>query len=183
MGATRGRSDDDFSSEIESHLELETARLVADGMRPEDARLAARRRFGSVAAAKERFYESQRRLWLDHLLQDVRVAARNLLKYPMSSLVAVVSLAGGIGATTVTLIIRDVVFRKPPALYRDAAQLSRVQVGSPDRPIRGVGNPVPARLSPSCTTRQSAARWRRPRPKSSGKYGWPTGPTPRASGR
>ena len=129
------RSHADFASEIQAHIELETDRLIADGLSPEDARLAARRRFGSPAAAAERFYESRRLLWLDHLWHDVRLAARGMRRYPIACAVAVVSLAGGIGATTATLTIRDIVFRRPPALYRDPASLSRVQVGSPDRPI------------------------------------------------
>src|SRR6266850_5354472 len=85
-------------------------------------------------------------MWLDHLRQDVRSAVRGITRYPIAALVAVLSLAGGIGATTATLIVRDVVFRKPPALYRAPDQLSRLQVGSPDRPIMPVGNAVPAKL-------------------------------------
>lgn len=83
---------------------------------------------------------------IDHLWQDVRLGARSLLRYPVACAVAVISLAGGIGATTATLTIRDVVFRRPPPLYRSPGELSRVQVGSPDRPIRGTGSPVPGPL-------------------------------------
>ncbi len=136
----------DFASEIQSHLELETERLIADGLSPEDARLAARRRFGSPAAAAERFYESRRLLFFDHLWHDVRLAARGMRRYPIACAVAIVSLAGGIGAATATLTIRDIVFRRPPALYRDPASLTRVQVGSPDRPITPIGNRVPGPL-------------------------------------
>jgi hypothetical protein len=70
----RRRAHDDFAEEIRAHLDLETERLVDEGMSPEAARLAARRRFGSPAAAAERFYEQRRLLWLDHLWQDVRSA-------------------------------------------------------------------------------------------------------------
>jgi putative ABC transport system permease protein len=82
----------------------------------------------------------------DRLSQDVRGGMRSLLKYPVSCAVAVISLAGGIGATTATLMIRDVVFLRPPALYRDPSGLSKVQVGSPQHPIRAVGSPVPGAL-------------------------------------
>src|SRR4029077_7320858 len=54
----------DFSSEIQSHLDHEADRLIADGVRPDAARLAARKAFGSVAGAEERYYDSQRVLWL-----------------------------------------------------------------------------------------------------------------------
>ena len=141
-----GRANDDFADEIDAHLALEIERLEDEGLSPDAARLEARRQFGSVAAAKERFYESGRLLWLDHLRQDIRDAARSVAKYPVAAAVAVISLAGGIGATTAALTIRDVVFRKPPALYRAPDELSRLQVGSPANPIRPIGNLVPGRL-------------------------------------
>jgi hypothetical protein len=46
-------------------LALETERLVREGLPPDDARLAARRAFGNMTAAKERHYESHRLMWLD----------------------------------------------------------------------------------------------------------------------
>jgi putative ABC transport system permease protein len=142
----RRRDADDFAREIACHLELEIDRLVASGIPPEQARLIARRRFGNVTAVRERFHERGRTLWLDHLFHDVRCAARNIRRYPVAGLVAIASLAGGIGATTVTLTVRNAVFRKPPPLYRDPAQLSRVQTARPDRPILPAGNPVPGSL-------------------------------------
>lgn len=145
--STRKRSDADFTDEILAHIELETARLIDDGMSPGEARVAARRRFGNVTAARERYYEHGRLLWLDHLVQDIRCAARNVRRYPIASFVAILSLAAGIGATTITLTVRDVVFRKPPPLYRDPGQLTTIQVGTPQNPIRGpIGNAVPAPL-------------------------------------
>jgi putative ABC transport system permease protein len=140
------RSHDDFAEEIQAHLELETARLTADGMGANEARVLARRRFGSVAAARERFHESSRLLWLDHIRQDVRGAARSLTRYPIAALVAVISLAAGIGATTATLTIRNAVFHKPPPSYAQPDQLSKVQVGRPDRAIMPIGSGVPGAL-------------------------------------
>src|SRR6476620_6789954 len=127
------RPDNDFSAEIRSHLDHETDRLIAAGMRPDEARLTARKAFGSVAAAEERYYEARRTPWLDHLRQDVRAAARSIVRYPVAALVAVVSLAFGIGATTTTLMVRDAVFRNPPRLYREPAALSLLLVARPDR--------------------------------------------------
>ncbi len=144
--STRKRSDDDFDREVRAHIEIETERLIDEGMAPDAARVAARRRFGNVTGARERFYEARRLLWVDHLLQDLRCAARNMRRYPVSSLVAVLSLAAGIGATTVTLTIRDVIFRKPPPLYQHPEQLSKIQIGSPTSPIMPIGNAVPIAL-------------------------------------
>lgn len=92
----RRRPQADFAREIQAHRDLETERLVADSVDPEEARFAARRTFGNVAAAEERFYESGRLLWLDHLLQDVRYAARSIARYPVACSVAMISLAASI---------------------------------------------------------------------------------------
>src|SRR5580765_2170393 len=124
----RTRPTDDFSQEIRAHIALETDRLIGDGVPPDEARLAARKAFGSVAVAQERFYEARRIMWLDHLRQDLRGAARSVVRYPVAALVAIASLAFGIGAMTTTLTVRDVVFRKPPALYQRPSQLSLVLV-------------------------------------------------------
>src|SRR5919201_5142956 len=119
----------DFRDEIDAHLALETDRLIAEGMTPENARLAARRIFGNVTRVEERYYESHRWMWLDRLRQDLRAAARSVARYPIAAAVAVLSLALGIGATSVTLTVRNVVFRKPPLLYREPGELSIVRVG------------------------------------------------------
>jgi predicted permease len=142
----RQRSTDDFSEEIRAHIALEAERLIADGMSAEEAARVARQRFGNVTTATERFYESRRRLWLDELRQDLRAAWRNLVRYPIVAVVAVLSLGAGIGATAASLTIRDVIFRNPPPLYVKPQQLSQIQVNRQDRPIRPVGSYVPAGL-------------------------------------
>ena len=138
--------EDDFADEIEAHIALETDRLIADGLSPDDAARAARRTFGNVTSVRERHYEARRRLWLDHLAQDLRAAARSLVRYPVVSAVAILSLSAGIAATTASLTLRDVIFQNPPRLYRDPQQLSKVQVNRQDRPIRPAGSYVPGDL-------------------------------------
>lgn len=54
------RSQRDFEDEIRSHIELETERLLAQGLSREDAERAARLRFGNVGIAEDRFYHAQR---------------------------------------------------------------------------------------------------------------------------
>ncbi len=146
MTSPRTRGDHDFDDEIRAHLDLETDQLVGDGLTPEEAQQAARRAFGNVTAARERYHESRRVLWLDHLRQDLKCAVRSLTRYPVACAVAVISLAGGIGATTATMIVREAVFAKPPRLYARPAELSRVQIGTPQNPVRPIGNHVPGAL-------------------------------------
>jgi putative ABC transport system permease protein len=138
--------DDEFARELQAHLEHEADDLVRDGLDPAAARRRAHLALGNTTLARERRYERSRLLWLDHLRQDVRGGFRSMRRYPIAACVAILSLAFGIGATTTTLTVRNVIFRKFPPLYRDAQQISRVQVGRPENPIRPIGNPVPAPL-------------------------------------
>jgi predicted permease len=131
MWSWHRRSDEDFTEEIRANIALETHRLIAEGMNPDEARTAALRTFGNVTRAQERFYEARRMLWLDDLRRDVSYAFRTLLKNPGFTTVAVVTLALGIGATTAifglieVLVLRHLPVRDP----RQLIVLSRSQDG------------------------------------------------------
>src|SRR5688572_10962394 len=130
------RSDEDFAREVESHVQLEADRLVGEGLAPEAARYEAQKRFGNTALARERFYYSSRSLWFDQLKQDVRTALRGIRRYPIACAIAVISLGGGIGATTITLLLRNALFLAPPPLYQDPASLAYVRSPTPDNQHR-----------------------------------------------
>src|SRR5262245_25135822 len=94
------RDDEDFAREVQAHLDLETERLVADGLSAEDARRAARRAFGSVTAAQERFHEASRWMWLEQLVQDLRYGIRTLTQAPAFAGTTILTLAIGLALTT-----------------------------------------------------------------------------------
>jgi putative ABC transport system permease protein len=128
----RRRPPEDFTDEIRSHLELETERLREDGMSQQDAEFAARRRFGNVTLAQERYYEEGRWLLLDHLRQDVRFALRLLLRTPFVTFAIIATIALGTGvASAIFSLVHAVVLR--PLDYRAPERLVQLyESGSRD---------------------------------------------------
>lgn len=96
----RRRIYDDLSDEIRAHLDEKTDELIARGVPPADARLAARRAFGNVTQLQERGREPWQWPTLESFLMDVRYAARQLRRAPALAAIVVVTLGIGIAATT-----------------------------------------------------------------------------------
>src|SRR5216683_4228044 len=109
----RRRKANDFSAEIEAHIQLESERLRGQGLDEVEARAAARRAFGNVMQAEERFYESGRWLWWDNLRQDVRFGFRMLRKSPAFTVVAVLTLGLGIGLNSAIFTLFDALMLRP----------------------------------------------------------------------
>jgi predicted permease len=107
------RLDDDLRDEISSHLAEATDEYVRRGLSPEDARLAALRSFGGVTQIEQVHREMRSFGWLDDLRQDLRHTRRALVRNPGFTLIAVLTLAIGIGANTTIFTLLDAVVFKP----------------------------------------------------------------------
>ena len=109
----RRRRDADFSEEIAAHLALEAERLVAEGFSPKDAVYEARRRFGNVRLAQEAFHRRRTIGWIEAIPRQLRRAVRRLVRAPVFSIAAALTLALGIGATTAVFSLVDGVLLRP----------------------------------------------------------------------
>jgi putative ABC transport system permease protein len=107
------RSQRDFEDEIRAHIELEAERLRAQGMAPDDAERAARRNFGNVGVAEDRFYHEQRFASAQDAGRDLRHAWRALLRTPGFLVTSVGTLALAIGAVAGMFGVVNNVLLKP----------------------------------------------------------------------
>ena len=147
LPASRARVERDVDDEIAFHLAMREERLRAAGLPADEARLAARRRFGDVdrvagecrAIDAEQVRERRRSEILASIWQDARYGARSLMHAPAFAASALLTLTLGIGATTAVFsVVYSVLLRPLP--YADPGRL--VQIWETSTRTPGDRNPL-----------------------------------------
>jgi predicted permease len=115
----------DLERELRSDLELEEEEQREAGVAKEEARYAARRAFGNAALIREQTHEAWGMAPFERLWQDFRYALRGFIRNPGFAVVAVMTLALGIGANTAVFSVIDAVMLRALPV-RDPGQLVQV---------------------------------------------------------
>ena len=117
----------DLEEEMRLHVALRAEKLQARGMEHAEAELTARRRFGNELHLHERSREMWISRWLDDLARDIRIGGRGLYRSAGFTIVALLTLALGIGANTAIFQLVDAI-RLHSLPVKDPHQLALIQL-------------------------------------------------------
>ena len=119
----RGRHVSDLETEMRLHRELRAARLRGEGLTDAEATEAAARQFGNKTLITEVSAGMWSWTWLDDAVGDVLHTCRILARSPLFSIIAILTLALGIGANTAifsvtnAVLLRTLPVHNPLELY------------------------------------------------------------------
>ncbi|HMD08147.1 MAG TPA: ABC transporter permease [Candidatus Acidoferrum sp.] len=128
----RAQWDEERERELQTYLEIETEENIARGMTPEVARYAARRKLGNPTQIREEIYRMNSFTFIESLWQDVRCGLRMLRKNAGFAVVAILTLALGIGANTAIFSVIHAVLLNPLP-YNDPDRIVLVVESNPSR--------------------------------------------------
>jgi hypothetical protein len=152
LGSVFGRRhESDLAEELKAHIGLLTQENIRRGLPPDEAYRQAKLQFGSIESTKENYRDQRGLPLLDTISQDLRYAFRTIRKNPGFAIVAIITLAIGIGAdTTPFSIIHAVLLRPLP--YPHSGRLVWVGETRADLPFSAA--------HPGAVSYQNFADWR-----------------------
>ena len=137
----RRRESEWLRAEMQLHLDGLIDENIAAGMSPDDARYAAMRAFGKTTVVSAQPQATWGWTWLERLAQDVRFATRQIRRAPGFALIAIVTLALGIGASTAVftlthaLLLKSLPVVEPDRLVRLTLRLDDGDPDDDDAPL------------------------------------------------
>jgi predicted permease len=129
------RMDRELDDEIEAHLAEAADEFERQGMPREEARRAARRRFGGVTQTREVYRELRSFAWIDDLARDLRHGLRALARSPAYTVAATATLALAIGANTAMFSVVNAVLLRPLP-YESPDRLAMLWTENPAQSVR-----------------------------------------------
>jgi predicted permease len=109
-----GRLQREMDEEMRAHLDRAAARYAARGMSERDAIVAARREFGNLTVIASDARDARGARWAESLATDVRLAWRGVRRSPLFAVVAIASIALGVGATTAIVTLANTLLLQAP---------------------------------------------------------------------
>src|SRR6201996_7163362 len=140
--ATGQSADQRLQEEMAEHLALQTEENLRAGMSPVEARRQAALKLGAAQAIREQHNAEQSLPLAENLLLDIRYAFRMLHRSPGFSLIAIATMALGVGATTAIYSVIDATLLHPLP-YPHPSELVRVEANLPGVGAHDIGLSIP----------------------------------------